>query len=304
MNAQTGQGASPSIHITEITVTRPRRCTLTWLWCLMFGFVAPGAEWVGADGPLVFDQETGHYQDLSYEMLTDQGLSWEERAKLFGGETVYYGELTDDARVVKRAELNELLRRMAIAARMRTGQVSANLGGQVERAIRSWLDTQRDQSPPAYAGGDAEKLRDAAVRFWRAYEILGNQQDLAAGLTCADRILAKQFPRGHWASGNKGADIMRIQDGFVTRPFWIMLYAHKVSGDKKYLSSARRAVDALLAVQSAAGGWPDYWSARGGRGLETVGGGSNHLDSWDVLGEWGMASHEMENYFAVPVRDP
>ena len=74
MHAQTGQGASPSIHITEITVTRPRRCTLTWLWCLMFGFVAPGAEWVGADGPLVFDQETGHYQDLSYEMLTDQGL--------------------------------------------------------------------------------------------------------------------------------------------------------------------------------------------------------------------------------------
>ena len=41
-------------------------------------------------------------------------------------------------------------------------------------------------------------------------------------------------------------------------------------------------------------------AARGGRGLESVA-MHTHLDSWDVLGEWGMASHEMENYFDVPL---
>ena len=38
-------------------------------------------------------------------------------------------------------------------------------------------------------------------------------------------------------------------------------------------------------------------AARGGRGLEMYG----NLDSWDVLGEWGMAWHELENHLDVPV---
>ena len=57
---------------------------------------------------------------------------------------------------------------------------------------------------------------------------------------------------------------MRIQDGFVTRPFWIMLYAHKLSGQEKYLKSARRAAEVLLSAQSAGGGWPDQWLFPGG----------------------------------------
>ena len=36
---------------------------------------------------------------------------------------------------------------------------------------------------------------------------------------------------------------------------------------------------------------------RGGRGLEMY----SNLDSWDVLGEWGMACLEKENYFDVPI---
>ena len=27
-----------------------------------------------------------------------------------------------------------------------------------------------------------------------------------------------------------------------------------------------------------------------------------HLDSWDALGEWGVAIHELENYFDVPLK--
>ena len=41
-------------------------------------------------------------------------------------------------------------------------------------------------------------------------------------------------------------------------------------------------------------------AARGGRGLESVA-TQTHLDSWDVLGEWGMSCYEMKNYFDVPI---
>ena len=42
---------------------------------------------------LVLDSQTGHYKDLSYEILSSEGLSWQARARLFGGETVHYREL-------------------------------------------------------------------------------------------------------------------------------------------------------------------------------------------------------------------
>jgi hypothetical protein len=220
------------------------------------------ADLASAGGPLVFDEKIGHYKDLSYEALSDEGLSWEERVKLFGGETVHYVELSDEERAAKEAELAEMLRRIGIADRM----VHPNLNDaeRVETAVRTWLDAQMQQIPEAYAGGDAEKLRHATLGFLRAYEMFGDKKYLEAGLTCADRILQAQLPRGHWAYGNKGNNMMRIQDGFVTRPFWIMLYAHKLSGDKKYLGSARRAADVLLSAQSAGGGWPDQWLFPGG----------------------------------------
>ncbi|GIS58299.1 MAG: hypothetical protein CM1200mP2_05240 [Planctomycetaceae bacterium] len=44
-------------------------------------------------------------------------------------------------------------------------------------------------------------------------------------------------------------------------------------------------------------------AARGGRGLESVA-MQTHLDSWDVLGEWGMAAHEIEDHFDVPLGRP
>ena len=213
---------------------------------------------------LVMDKQTGHYKDLSYDVLSSKGLSWQERARLFGGETVHFPKLSDEQRAAKQAELKELLRRMDVAAMMLTGRRQHNLGDRVALAIRSWLDSQVPRIPDDYAGGDAAKLRQAAIGFFRAHEILGDKKYLEAGLTCADRILRKQLPRGHWAYGNKGNGMMRIQDGFVTRPFWIMLYAHKLSGDKKYLESARRAADVLLSAQSHAGGWPDQWLFPGG----------------------------------------
>ena len=61
-----------------------------------------------AAGLLTVDPETGQYEDLSYGALTDEGLSWEERTRLFGGETVHYGELTGVQRTTAEGELEGL----------------------------------------------------------------------------------------------------------------------------------------------------------------------------------------------------
>ncbi|GIT28249.1 MAG: hypothetical protein Ct9H300mP1_02950 [Planctomycetaceae bacterium] len=47
-------------------------------------FAPPAAA---ADKPLVFDKSIGHYKDLSYDVLTDSGLTADQRQQLFGGET-------------------------------------------------------------------------------------------------------------------------------------------------------------------------------------------------------------------------
>ena len=39
----------------------------------------------------------------------------------------------------------------------------------------------------------------------------------------------------------------------------------------------------------------------GERGLD-VSRSMNHLDSFDALREWGMATHELENHFDVPIK--
>jgi hypothetical protein len=75
--------------------------------------------------------------------------------------------------------------------------------------------------------------------------------------------MAKQWPKGHWPWGDYPEDFVRIQDGFFSGPFWVMLYAHKLSGDKKYFESARRAADVLLSLQRPGGGWGDQWTFSG-----------------------------------------
>ena len=82
-----------------------------------------------AKAQLVIDKKTGQYKDLSYEALSDEGLSWEERTRLFGGETVHYGELTDEQRKAKQQELDGLLKR-----------IDRKLVASCEADIRKWLD--------------------------------------------------------------------------------------------------------------------------------------------------------------------
>ncbi|GIT28248.1 MAG: hypothetical protein Ct9H300mP1_02940 [Planctomycetaceae bacterium] len=96
--------------------------------------------------------------------------------------------------------------------------------GQPLRAdIRKWLDQHAGTVPAAYKGRDIHLLRQGAVTYFRAYEILGDRKYLEAGLARADVIKKNQWPKGHWQWGDFGEDFVRIQDGYNDWPFWIML---------------------------------------------------------------------------------
>ncbi len=220
--------------------------------CIVAGLGVWAVPMSAEAGPLVFDKEIGHYKDLSYEALTDEGLSLAERTSLFGGETVHYGELTAKQRQAKQKELDSLLKK-----------IDMKLVKQCEADIHKWLDGQAKDLPPAYSGRDTNKLRCGAVAFFRAYEIFGDKKYLDAGLARANLILKAQWPKGHWPWGTLGENFVRIQDGFNDQPFWIMLYAHKLTGDKKYFDSAKRCADLLLSLQRPGGGWGDQWSFSG-----------------------------------------
>jgi len=221
----------------------------------------PGFVWAGQDG-LVFNAKLGHYKDLSYDALSDKGLSWKERTQLFGGETVHYGRLTDAQRLGKQKELEALLE--AIRMRETSNWADPKLAERVETEIYTWLDAHIQNVPEKYAEANIYRLRTGAVGFFRAYEIFGDEKYLEAGLNRADVILKAQWPKGHWPWGTRlGENFVRIQDGFNNEPFWIMLYAYKLSGDKKYIESAKRCADVLLSLQRRNGGWPDQWSFNG-----------------------------------------
>ena len=238
-------------------------------FALLFVLIAMTAQSAGAEEPLIIDKNTGQYKDLSYDALTDEGLSCQARTQLFGGETVDYSELTDAERTKKQNELKTLLARIEV--RENQNWADPKLLQRVEAEILTWLNNQIEPvtAIQSYTGEDVQRLRNAAVGFFRAYEIFGEKKYLGAGLKCADLILGSQWPRGHWPWPGKSDRFIRIQDGYTTRPFWIMLYAYKLSGDKKYFESAIRCADVLLSIKRPGGGWGDQWAFDGGRSGNT-----------------------------------
>ena len=217
--------------------------------------------------PMVFDKKIGHYKDMSYEALSDEGLSWEQRTRIFGGETATYGPLTAAERKAKQKELKDLL-----------AKIDMKLVNQCEADIRAWLDkvvaaplkkpgwkTNWKQNWSVYTKASKMPLECGAALLFRAYEIWGDEKYRKAGLERADIFVKAQYPQGPYRM--KGG-IWRIQDGWQTGPMKTILYAYKVSGDKKYLESAKKCADCLLAVQrSASGGWPDQWPRAAGSGI-------------------------------------
>jgi len=128
--------------------------------------------------------------------------------------------------------------------------------------------------------------------------VLGDPKYRQAALEIADAFLGMQQPEGFWrcnyqttrdrAIAGKWSESVgknyhdstegeecRIQDYFQSGSFFLMLAAHKQTGDRKYLASALQLADYLLSIQNDNGSWPDYWIAghkRTGKTMTSISG--------------------------------
>jgi len=148
--------------------------------------------------PMVMDKATGHFKDMSADALSDTGLSWEQRTRIFGGDTATYGPLTAEQRKAKQKELKE-----------RLAKIDMKLVEKCEADMREWLDIQiaRPLKKPGweknwklnwsvYTKVSKWPLASGAVTFFRAYEMWGDKKYLDAGLKRADIFLECQHSRG------------------------------------------------------------------------------------------------------------
>ena len=230
--------------------------------------------------PMVMDKATGHFKDMSYEALSDEGLSWEQRTRLFGGETATYGPLTAAERKAKQKELKELL-----------AKIDMKLVNKCDADIRAWLDAQAAaplkrpgweknwrQNWSVYTSASIWHLVFGSITFFRAYEIWGDKKYLEAGLRRVEPFLAAQAQIKKGPYRLKGG-VCRIQDGWQTGPLYAVLYAYKVTGDKRYFESVKKCADCLLPLQRSSGGWPDQVPMGGRIGSTGIVHGMSHNDS-------------------------
>ncbi len=108
-----------------------------------------------------------------------------------------------------------------------------------------------------------------AHRFLRAWESTGDEAWLQVAHNTGEFLLRGQDERGHWtqvyvvdeSGGVKPAsntNVVRVQDGFQSQPWMLMLSLHRATGDERYFAAATRCADLLLSIENANGSWPDF----------------------------------------------
>lgn len=120
-----------------------------------------------------------------------------------------------------------------------------------------------------------------AARFLYAYEILGDERFLATALRTAEFYLAAQGGDGGWIHQYRmsvggmvpHADVNKpkFQDSVQSNPIYFLVYAHRITGDGRYLDAARRAGEFYLAGQNPNGSWSHHWDRRAGIGRTATG---------------------------------
>lgn len=155
----------------------------------------------------------------------------------------------------------------------------------IENSIK--VDLEEGQLPPA------------AARFFRAYETFGDETYLQAGLKTADFFYQIQHENGSYPAaailergGKANADISRkhkhslgvarMEDAHQYPAFCLMLYAYKLTGEKKYLNSAKKWGNLFFEkIQHHDWGCsPDYWDGKS----RPIGEAYVKGDDWD----WGV----------------
>ena len=164
-------------------------------------------------------------------------------------------------------------------------RIDTRLFGQCCEDIRAWLDQRVRQQiggilpdarhvkyrpEAAYVRMTGGAAADMAAQLLRAYELLGDAKYRDAALQTCQFLLKAQQPKGYWLtayvatrSGGVGPQasrrICRIRNGCQFRPFALLLYAHRLTGEQSYFEAAKRCADCLRSIQCpATGSWPDY----------------------------------------------
>ncbi|MEO2049696.1 MAG: pectate lyase [Pirellulales bacterium] len=102
--------------------------------------------------------------------------------------------------------------------------------------------------------------------YWARTYIVSAKGDITVpGATSPGRLQDGQKPmiRSPWLSAEEGT--CRIQDHYQQRPFLLLLYAYRLTSDRRYLDAARRVADVVLSLQNDNGSWPDEWDFSLGR---------------------------------------
>jgi hypothetical protein len=170
-------------------------------------------------------------------------------------------------------------------------KIDTGLYEQSEADVRAWLDAMIDRYDqfgvyPDHLGrqvrfGDDRAqvnfgdgwAAEAPAMFFRAYEMLDERKHLDAALKFCDFLLQVQQPEGHFpgsATVERGGTAprprdgtARLQDRYQYPYFALLLYAHRLTGEQKYLEAARRNADLIFAIQNPLeddfwrGAWPD-----------------------------------------------
>jgi len=193
-------------------------------------------------------------------------------------------------------------------------KIDNGMYAQCEKAVRESLDKLIEKYgvygvyPPKDRDWTADSVKvdleeghlpPAAARFLRAYETFGDEAYLQAGLKTADFFYQIQHENGSFPTaailerGGKATAIVgrkhkhplgvaRIEDAHQYPAFCLMLYAYKLTGQEKYLNSAKKWGN-LFFEKIQYHDWgcsPDYWDGK----TRPVGEAYVKGDDWD----WGV----------------
>ena len=154
---------------------------------------------------------------------------------------------------VSRAEYGEFL----LHEYMRTGE--PQLWDWVTRFAERFVQVSVNRSSHPERGGAvrgrygdnniAHPIRSmrGSVFFWEMAELTGRESYRRTSLGIAD-FLTRSFP---WTNARQAAAARDL------------VYMHKVSGDPRYLETARSIIDVLREVEQPGGGWFEYWNEKG-----------------------------------------
>lgn len=132
----------------------------------------------------------------------------------------------------------------------------------VDNIFDAWVPSYSGDASAPLLPQEGNPVHDRFNRYLSEWSLNSGQADI---------ILSHQYDNGGWpknqsysSMGSGGSGSATIDNGATTLEMTYMAEMYKRSGDTAYRDSARRAMDYLLEMQYATGGWPQFYPLKGG----------------------------------------